>query len=483
MDILNGDNVIKYFKEISKIPRETCKEKQISDYLVDFAKKRNLEVRQDELYNVIIKKKSNIENYNGPTVILQGHMDMVYEKDLNSGHVYETGIKVVEKDGFLYADKTTLGADNGIAVAYCLAILDQEDLKYPNLEVIFTVQEEGGMVGVEHLDLSDIKGKYFINIDTEEEGVLFTGCAGGIRNYIQIPANKEKIKAESVISIEIKGLKGGHSGMEIGMGRGNAIKLMARLLHKINNDELHLCLLKAKGKANAISHYAKALISVSKNETSQIINLIKNIENIFNNELQFTDNIKIDINEINNDENYIDTYTKETKNKIINILMLLPYGEINRSYVINNLVQTSMNVGSVEEINNKISVLNFIRSSVESEKYNVAENVRIISDAFGAECEFFNDYPQWKYKPESKLRDIAVEIYEEIYNKKPVITAVHAGLECGYINKKLKDVDMISLGPDQYDVHTTSEHVSIQSIKNVWVLIIKLLERLAKEKD
>jgi len=482
MDVLHSDNVIKYFKEISKIPRETCKEKQISDYLVDFAKKRNLEVRQDKLYNVIIKKKSNIKNYDGPTVILQGHMDMVYEKDANSDHLYESGIKVVEKDGFLYADHTTLGADNGIAVAYCLAILDQEEMKHPNLEVLFTVQEEGGMVGVKHIDLNDIKGKFFINIDTEEEGVLFTGCAGGVRNYIHIPSSKEKIKSESIISIEIKGLKGGHSGMEIGMGRGNAIKLLGRLLYKINNDNLHLCLLQAKGKANAISHYAKAVINVPKSDRTHVTKLIKDIENIFKNELQFTDNIKIDINELNN-ENYIEAYTKETKNKLINILMLLPSGEINKSQVIKDLVQTSMNVGSVEEIDNKISILNFIRSSVESEKYSVADNVQIIADTCGAECEFFNDYPQWEYKVESKVRDTAIEIYEEIFNKKPLITAVHAGLECGYINKKLKDVDMISFGPDQYDVHTTNEHISIQSIKNVWVFLLKLLERLAKEKD
>jgi len=408
-------------------------------------------------------------------------MDMVYVKDSDSNHIYEKGIEIVEKDGCLYANKTTLGADNGIAVAYCLAVLDTDEIKHPDLEVIMTTQEEAGMVGVQGINTDDIKGKYFINFDTEEEGVFFTGCAGGVRNYLRIPINRENIESECIISIKISGLKSGHSGMEIDMGRGNAIKLMGRLLYNIDSDVLHLCSIISQGKANVISNNSKAVIVVPISKKAEIIHVVKELEKTFKQELQFTDNIKIDINEESSIKNDFDSYTQETKNKIINILMLIPYGVIDQNYAIQGLVQTSMNVGSLEESGNKISLLNFIRISVESEKYNVADNVRIIADTYGVECEFFNDYPQWEYKQQSKIRDMVTDIYEEIHHKRPIITAVHAGLECGYFDKKLKDVDMISFGPNQYEVHTTKEHISIQSIKNVWALIVKLLERLAEE--
>jgi len=408
-------------------------------------------------------------------------MDMVYVKDSDSNHIYEKGIEIVEKDGCLYANKTTLGADNGIAVAYCLAVLDTDEIKHPDLEVIMTTQEEAGMVGVQGINTDDIKGKYFINFDTEEEGVFFTGCAGGVRNYLRIPINRENIESECIISIKISGLKSGHSGMEIDMGRGNAIKLMGRLLYNIDSDVLHLCSIISQGKANVISNNSKAVIVVPISKKAEIIHVVKELEKTFKQELQFTDNIKIDINEESSIKNDFDSYTQETKNKIINLLMLIPYGVIDQNYAIQGLVQTSMNVGSLEESGNKISLLNFIRISVESEKYNVADNVRIIADTYGVECEFFNDYPQWEYKQQSKIRDMVTDIYEEIHHKRPIITAVHAGLECGYFDKKLKDVDMISFGPNQYEVHTTKEHISIQSIKNVWALIVKLLERLAEE--
>lgn len=482
--MLNVDSVIKYFKEISKIPRETCKEKQISDYLVKFAKDRKLEVTQDELYNVIIKKSSNIENYKGPTLILQGHMDMVYVKDTDSNHIYENGIEIVENDGYLYGNKTTLGADNGIAVAYCLAILDSNIIKHPNLEVIITVQEEGGLVGAQVLNTDNIKGKYLLNIDSEEEGVFFTSCAGGVRNYVRIPVVKEKIKFDTLVSISISGLKGGHSGMEIDLERGNTIKLMGRLLFKLNSDDLHLSSVQSLGKANAISNRSNALIAITSNTLPDMIEKIKEIEALFKKELEFTDNLNIDIKLIynNNNEEVIDAYTDETKDKIIKVIMLLPNGVINKSFAIPGLVQTSCNVGSLEESENYISILSSVRSSVESQKNNVCDCITIICNSYGAECEFFNDYPQWEFKADSKLREILMEVYEDTFHKKPKITAIHAGLECGYFDKKLKDVDMISIGPNLYEVHTTNEHVSIESVRNVWILIVKLLYRLSEEK-
>lgn len=478
MKISDSDNVIKFFREISKIPRETGKEKQISDYLLQFAKERNLEVRQDELYNIVIKKKSSIKDYKGPAVILQGHMDMVYEKTPENNHIYEHGIEIVEKNGYLYGNNTTLGADNGIAVAYCLALLDSSDIKHPDLEIIITVQEEGGLVGAQRLNTDDIKGKYLINLDAEEEGVIFTSCAGGVRNYLHIPTIKENINSDTLITVNISGLKGGHSGLEIDLERGNAIKLMGRLLYGINNYNYSLCSVNSIGKANAISNKANAIISVSKQNVRELTDKIKDIEKAFKKELMYADEIEINIEISNMEGNEITAYSQNTKNKIINIIMLMPCGVVNKSMAIPGLVQTSVNVGSMEENENKITLLSSIRSSIGSQKYNVANIISVIGKTYEADCEFFNDYPQWEYRSESKLRELVADIYEKEFGITPKFTAIHAGLECGYLDQKLKDTDIISMGPNLYEVHTTNEHVSVDSVKKVWMVIVKLLERL-----
>lgn len=476
----NGDRVIEFFREISKIPRETGKEKEISDYLVSFARDRGLDVRQDELYNVVIKKKSTIESYNGPAVILQGHMDMVYVKTEDSRHVYENGIEIVERDGYLYGNNTTLGADNGIAVAYCLAILDSDAVKHPALEVIITVQEEGGLAGAQFLNVEDIKGRYLINLDAEEEGVVFTSCAGGLRNYVKIPVTKEPVSCETSVIISIDGLKGGHSGLEIDLERGNAIKLLGRLLYGINSDGIYLSSVSSVGKANAIPSKARAVIMTSGDKASGIAQRIEEIEGMLRKELLFSDNINIGVEIKDNHGSSASAYTTDTKNSIINILMLMPCGVINKNMAIPGLVQTSTNMGSLEEDEAFVSILSSVRSSVRSQKYNVADIIRLIAETYGAECEFFNDYPQWEYKQESRLRDLVSSVYEELFMKKPKFTAIHAGLECGYMDEKLEDVDIIAMGPNLYEVHTPDEHVSIESVKNVWIIILRLLERLAE---
>ncbi|MGD9567097.1 MAG: beta-Ala-His dipeptidase [Sedimentibacter sp.] len=478
--MINSDKVFYYFKEISKIPRETGKEKGISNYLKRFAEERDLEVNQDELFNIIIKRKSNIKNYNGPTLILQGHMDMVYEKDEGSDHLYESGIELIEKDGYLYGNHTTLGADNGIAVAYCLAILDSGNFNYPNLEIVITTQEEGGLVGVKSLDTSNLIGKYLINLDAEEEDVYFTSCAGGVRNYIHVPISKYVINNKCLVTIKISDLKGGHSGLEIDLERGNAIKLMGRILYKINYNDLDLYSIESKGKANAISNKAIATIAIPRDKILETVDKIVGIEKLFKKELQFSDQIRIEISVDESVEQEFKVFTKDTKDKIINTIMLMPNGVINKDMALPGLVQTSINIGSLEEVEDKISILSSIRSSVESQKYYITDVIRVISNLNGAKCEFFNDYPQWEYKPDSKLRDLITQIYEEIYKVAPKFTAIHAGLECGYLDKKLDNVDIISMGANLYDVHTTKERASIESINKVWNVIIKLLEKLSE---
>lgn len=477
--MVSSDKVFYYFKEISKIPRETGKEEEISNYLKRFAIERNLEVSQDELFNIIIKKKSNIKNFNGSAVILQGHMDMVYEKEVGFNHIYESGIEIIEEGGYLCGNHTTLGADNGIAVAYCLSILDSEDFEYPDLEIVITTQEEGGLVGAQHLDTTSLKGKYLINLDAEEEDVFFTSCAGGIRNYVHIPVKKNLINNKCLVTINISDLEGGHSGLEIDLERGNAIKLMGRLLYEITSDDLDLYYIQGKGKANAISNKALAIIAIPRENVYETIDKIVEIEKLFKKELQFSDQIKIEIGVDESIEQNLEVYTKDTANKIINIIMLMPNGIFNKNMALPGLVQTSVNIGSLEDTGDKISILSSIRSSVASQKYYLTDVINLISDSHGCECMFFNDYPQWEYKPDSKLRDIVMQIYEENYNVIPKFTAIHAGLECGYLDEKLNDVDIISIGPNLYDVHTTKERASIKSIKKVWNIIILILEKFA----
>lgn len=471
------EKILYYFKEISRIPRESGKEKEISDYLVKFAIDRGLEVVQDEFYNVIIKKKSSIPDYKGDTVILQGHMDMVYVKSENSRKIYEDGIEILEKDGFLYGDGTSLGADNGIAMAYILAILDSSDIAHPDLEIIITSQEEVGLIGAQQIDCSNLKGKFMINLDAENEGVFFTSCAGGVRNHLIIPIDKNSIDNVQIMTINIGGLRGGHSGVDINNGRGNAIKLIARLLNSINSDEVHLVSFKCEGKANAIPSLSEAKIAVNPILVNNLIMEIKQIEKVYQNELQFTDDIFIKV-DANTKVCRAICYTKQCKENIINGLNLMPFGVLSMSFALPDLVETSINIGSVEEKDGKLIILSSIRSSVSSQKKLVSSNIDIIAKIIGGKSVNFNDYPQWVYSPKSKLRDLVSKTYEDMYKKKPIFTAIHAGLECGYFDDKLENIDIISFGADLYDVHTYKEHVKIQSVYNVWDLIIEILLRL-----
>ncbi|MEA4846371.1 MAG: beta-Ala-His dipeptidase [Clostridiaceae bacterium] len=475
------EGILKHFREISKIPRKTGKEKEISDYLVRFAKQRELEVRQDEHYNVVIKKNSTVQNCKSKTVIIQGHMDMVYERDEDCKWLYEDGIKIIEKDGYLYGDGTTLGADNGIALAYAMEILASKEIVHPNIEVVITVQEEKGMVGAKKIDVSDLKGRYFINLDAEREGSFYTSCAGGVSNYVHIEEEKMIMKTSgfSIITIDIHGLKGGHSGTSIGLERANAIKLMGRLLQLLDCEELHIVSIDGKGKGNVISRGAAAVICVPGSEASNMLKNISMIEKMFKDEYQYSDNIDI-TTRIEKAQNELEAYTKACKNKIINTIMLLPQGITHMSFSMPGFVESSVNLGSLECIDGRISLLSSIRSSVETRKKELINIIRTIANVNGLKCEFFNDYPQWAYKQESKLRELCISKYEELFGKRAVASSVHAGLECGYFDHKINKADMISFGPDIKNAHTTQECVNIESIKNIWILLVCILENIQR---
>lgn len=470
------EKVISYFKEISKIPRSSGDEKAISDYLVAFAKERNLEVIQDEQYNVIIKKPAFPGEEHRKPLIFQGHTDMVYVKTEDSDHCYEEGIEVLDDGEFLYAKDTTLGADNGIAVCYALMLLDSNDIKNPPLEFIFTADEEVGMSGAENIDLSVLEGKALINLDSEEEGIFCVGCAGGCRNTFRLPVEKEEKNGKFVpVELTIGGLKGGHSGAEIHLERGNAIKILGRTLANLRGYDFAIGMVDAQGKTNVISQKAKMTCYAAKENVDAIVAKMKEMESIFQDELQFSDTVEFHITVKEEVENCT-VYTEDTKQKLTDVLTLFPYGVVSMSMGVKGLVQTSSNPGVMEEVDGKIEISSLIRSSVESQKSIVYNQIEALARAFDGESENSSDYPGWAFKADSPLRDLAIEKYEALSGKKAIVEAIHAGLECGYWDGKMENVDIISMGPDMSGVHSVEERVSKASVGRVWELLKAIVE-------
>lgn len=470
------EKLISYFKEISRIPRSSGDEKAISDYLVAFAKERKLEVIQDELHDVIIKKPAYPGEEHRKPLIFQGHIDMVYVKTEESEHKYEDGIEVLDDGEYLFAKDTTLGADNGIAVCYALMLLDSKEIKHPPLEFIFTVDEEVGMKGAEMIDLSVLEGKALINLDSEEEGIFCVGCAGGLRNEFRLPIEKEEKTGVYVpVDLAFTKLKGGHSGSDIHLERGNAIKLLGRLLYRLKDLEFEIGSVEAKGKTNVICQSAKMRCFVKPEKIEEFTNAVKEMESIFQKELQFSDEIEIVVTRKEEIER-CEVYTKASASHLREALLLFPYGIVSWSMGVKGLVQTSMNPGVMEEKDGYVSILSLIRSSVESQKSIVRSQIEALASLFGGESLCSSDYPGWEFKKESPLRDLAIEKYEALSGKKAIVEAIHAGLECGYWDGKMDQVDIISMGPDMMDVHTVKERVSKQSIENVWELLKQIVE-------
>ena len=469
------EKIISYFKQISKIPRTSGDEQAISDYLVAFAKERNLEVIQDEYNNVIIKKPAFPGEEHRRPIIFQGHIDMVYVKTEDSDHRYEDGIEVLDNGEFLYAKDTTLGADNGIAVCYALMLLDSKDIN-PPLEFIFTVDEEVGMKGAENLDMSVLEGKALINLDSEEEGIFCVGCAGGVRNTFELPIEREE-KHGTYVPVEVSfgKLQGGHSGADIHLERGNAIKLLGRILYALNDFDFEIGAVEAKGKMNVICHSAKMECFVRPEDVERFTECLKACEAVFQNELQFSDEVEVLV-EVKPEVDSCTVYTEKTASNVKNALLLLPNGIISWSMGVKGLVQTSTNLGVMEEEDGKLVIGSLVRSSVESQKSIVKSQIEAVADVLGGKSISSSDYPGWEFKKESPLRDLAIEKYEALFGKKAVIEAIHAGLECGFWDGKMENVDIISMGPDMMDVHTVKERVSKQSIDNVWKLLKEIVE-------
>ena len=411
-------------------------------------------------------------------VILQGHMDMVCEK--NDGV-----IKDMEKEGldiacdgeYIFAKGTTLGGDDGIAVAYALAVLDSEKLAHPPIEAVFTVDEEIGMLGAAALDASPLRGKTMLNIDSEDEGIFIAGCAGGASATCIVPVKKH-FKYGKVVDITLTGLIGGHSGIEIDKGRANANKLMGRILHEIRK-KMILNIINIEGglKDNAIPRTCTAKIIINPNYTNLLQETLSEIVPKINHEYRVTDpDIMVKVKGYGSND-YVAMDDESTKN-VINVLCTIPNGIQKMSHDIEGLVQTSLNLGILTTEADDVRMTFSTRSSVKSEKEELVDILNALMSFVGGRVEVKGDYPAWEYRTDSPLRDLMVEVFEEQYGRKPVIETIHAGVECGIFSEKLEDLDVISFGPNMEDIHTPKEKLNIESARRTWNLLTGILERL-----
>ncbi len=465
---LKPEKVFGFFEEMSQIPRTSGNERKISDWLVKFGQDRGLETIQDEAMNVIIKKPASAGYEDHEPVIIQGHMDMVGEKTAESKHNFETdplSLRVV--DGWLWATDTTLGGDNGIAVAMGLAVLDSDDLAHPPIELLVTTEEEVGMNGAASLDASVLKGTRLLNIDSEEEGIFSISCAGG--NVTKITFDPEYREASgSGYELRIFGLLGGHSGIEINKQRGNAVKLLGRTLKEIGN--VTLSEISGGAKHNAIPREAKAVFVSEDLDAAAVKSFVLDT---LGHEFP-EDPIQCEVKEAD----VVRLMDEKTSKAVIDYLVVMPDGVQSMIKSMEDMVESSLNSGVLEMIEGQVVVTHAIRSSSPSRKKQLTTVVSTLADAFGAKAEAFSDYPEWEYEPDSKLKDTCLEVFEKTTGKKAELTAIHAGLECGLLKKKLPDTEMISFGPDMTDVHTPNEHLSIESVGRTWMFLTELLKSL-----
>jgi len=480
LENITEERIFYHFQEISNIPRGSGNEKEISDYLINFGRNLGLECIQDGALNVIIKKRASKGYETAPAVIIQGHMDMVCEKNSGKTHDFtKDPIKLIVKDDYIYADGTTLGGDDGIAVAYAMALLEDTTIEHPALEILITTDEETGMTGAMAVQPQYLNGKIVLNLDSEEEGKLWVSCAGGIRTQSTMPIKwidkKEKTKE---YTLQVKGLKGGHSGADIHLGRGNSNKLMGRLLNEIKKEvNFNLVSLNGGSKDNAIPREAEAVISIDESKEKLLIETKTKIcENIKREFGKKDSELRIAV--LENEEKVEKVFSDEATTKIISLSYLYPNGINTVSAEIEGLTESSTNLGVVKTNENDVEYHSAVRSSVFSLKEEIVERNKSLTEILGGTFTTNAGYPEWPYKTDSKIRHICKEVYSKMYGKEADVVAIHAGLECGLFKEKLGDLDMISFGPDIFDIHTPNEHLSISSTRRCYEYLLEVLKEI-----
>ena len=472
---LKPETVFTWFEKLCSIPHGSGNTKQISDFLADFARARGLRYIQDSLNNVIIFQDGTPGYEDHAPVILQGHMDMVCEKDADCPiDMEKDGLDVTHDGSYVFAKGTTLGGDDGIAVAYALALLDAKDIPHPPLEVVITVDEETGMFGAAGIDLSMLKGRTLLNIDSEDEGVFTVSCAGGARGRIKLPVERRAVYGPCV-RLTVEGLQGGHSGVDIDKNRANANKVMGEFLSRVQQ-LMPLCITKLTGgaKDNVIPNSCQVTL----------VALGMYLERINDVAQQLQQEIREQYDEPNaivrgDDVDALggNALTTQDSAKVIALLNAAPNGIQAWSKDIDGLVQTSLNLG-VAALEESLELTFAVRSSVNREKRELLDNLRELAQMTGAEYSETGDYPAWEYKADSHLRDTMVKVYTQMFGKEPQVVAIHAGLECGLLSEKLPGLDCVSIGPDMQDIHTSRERLHIASVERSWKFILETLKSL-----
>ncbi len=475
LENLEPKSVFRYFENICNIPHGSGNMEKISDFCINFAKEHGLDCFQDDMKNVIIIKEATPGYEEEEPIILQGHLDMVCEKRPDKEKDFLTeGLDLCTDGKLIWADGTTLGGDDGIAVAFCLAILADKDLKHPRLEVVLTVDEETGLYGAEAIDLSMLKGKKLINIDSEEEGILLTSCAGGLTLNVEIPV--ERVEAQGMIfELRVTGLLGGHSGVEIDKGRANANVVLGRVLRALEKEiSVDIISMEGGAKDNAIPRLSTANILVNKEQEETLQRIVKTQEEILRRELHASDpEVTLVLKPL--EDAMMEVLDGTSRAKVIHTLNNIPNGILSYSMDVEGLVETSLNMGIMNLKEQKLKISFAVRSSMESAKYYLTDKVRLFTEMLGGTIEIKGDYPGWEYRPDSPLRDTFVKVYERMYGKSPKIQAIHAGLECGMFTGKIKDLDCISFGPNMKNVHTFEETLEVESVRRTWEYLCQIL--------
>ena len=470
-------NALKYFERISRIPRGSGNEKAVSDYLVAFARERGLWVHQDRALNVIIKKPGTGGLENAPAVILQGHMDMVCEKNADTAHDFlKDPIRLVVDGDFLRAEGTTLGADNGVAVAMSLALLDSFDIPHPPLEVLITTREEVGLLGAAEVDGDLFQGRILLNMDSGEEGFFIVCCAGGGRVDLSYPPEYCDPPAGHVAkTLRIRGLKGGHSGVDITKERGNSNRLLGRTLRILRSGfAVQFRDINGGSKENAIPREAEAVIAFDGARAGELAEEARRIERIFRREYALSDgDLELRLEDHDGDPGKV--FTRSLCDRIVSALLLLPNGVQAMSLALEDLPETSLNIGVVTTTGDGIVVSSGIRSSVGSRRDMMLDQINVIAEATGATVRVSGLYPAWEYNEKSVLRERAMRVFERMSGRKAVIRGTHGGLECGIFHEKIDGVDIVSFGPDIHDMHTPGERMSISSFGRTWDFLLRLL--------
>ena len=472
---LEPASVFGYFEKLCSIPHGSQNTKAISDYLVSFAKEHGLRYIQDELNNVILFADGTCGMEDHAPVILQGHMDMVCDQDASSTiNMAVDGLEVTHDDKCVFAKGTTLGGDDGIAVAYALAILDDNTIAHPPLEVIITVDEEIGMLGAAAIDLSEIKGRMLLNLDSEDEGIFTVSCAGGATATISLPVTRRAVYGPC-IRLSVDGLQGGHSGAEIHKNRANANKVMGEFMSRIQK-LMPLCLTSFVGgtKDNAIPWSCQATMVAMGIQLERINDVAQQLQEEVRKEY---DEPNAMVQAFDVDALGGNALTTEATANVIGLLCAAPNGIQAMSKDIPDLVQTSLNLG-IAKLGDRFTTTFSVRSSVNEEKEELLGQLEKLAGFYEGTYSQMGDYPAWEYKKDSVLRDTCVKIYKDMFGTEPKVIALHAGLECGLLGEKLPGLDSVSFGPQMHDIHTSREKLEIASTERSWKFLLEVLKSL-----